>query len=108
MPSDKPTWANELIQIIMLDDFVDRRKALDVWVARWVATADVYHPTTSEMEQLFQATWGDRAKMSRRAALAEKLVDAFMRNEIGAVGYYENEQAVGARLMCLLLNPREP
>lgn len=36
-----PAAANELRNIIMLEDFVARREALDLWYRRWVATAAV-------------------------------------------------------------------
>lgn len=36
-----PPAAEELLNVIMLDDFVDRRKALDVWTRRWIATAEI-------------------------------------------------------------------
>lgn len=38
-----PPAAEELLNVIMLDDFVDRRKALDAWTRRWIATAEIVH-----------------------------------------------------------------
>lgn len=34
--------AEELVHVIMLDDYVDRRKALKLWEERWVATLDLF------------------------------------------------------------------
>jgi hypothetical protein len=36
-----PQAAQELLDLIMLEDFVARRKALDAWTRRWIATARV-------------------------------------------------------------------
>lgn len=38
-----PPAAEELLNVIMLDDFVARRKALDTWTRRWIATAEIVH-----------------------------------------------------------------
>lgn len=34
--------AEELVDLIMIDDYVARRKALDTWNRRWIATAEVF------------------------------------------------------------------
>lgn len=43
-----PQAATELLDVIMLDDLVARRKALDTWTRRWIATMQIFYDMDSE------------------------------------------------------------
>lgn len=91
-----PPAAEELLNVIMLDDFVARRKALDVWTRRWVATMEVLNNGTS-------GPHGARAEMLNEVAEG-LLVDA-----VGCVEFGKRVGKMGyaLRMHVLLQKPRE-
>lgn len=61
----------ELVELIMLDDFVQRRKALDTWTSRWIATAHVEHPVPPALAGL-------ASEEAAKTALTFKMVQGMM------------------------------
>lgn len=82
-----PPAAEELLNVIMLDDFVARRKALDTWTQRWIATMEV------NMEGINHG----HTKSSQALAIGS----ALLQDEVPAVAWGERP-----RMHVLLQNPR--
>lgn len=84
-----PQAATELLDVIMLDDFVARRDALDTWIRRWVATMEVLTDAKA---------W--------RTVLSLKMVQGLMEDEVHAVQWDANGALKGLRMFVLLQEPR--
>lgn len=84
-----PQAATELLDVIMLDDFVTRRAALDTWARRWVATMEVLTDAKA---------W--------RTVLSLKMVQGLMADEVHAVQWDANGALKGLRMFVLLQEPR--
>lgn len=83
-----PPAAEELLNVIMLDDFVARRKALDAWTRRWVVVLEV------NMAGIDRADTKVAQAMGVGACLAQ--------DEVPAVAW-----GVRPRMHVLLQKPRE-
>jgi hypothetical protein len=104
-----PKAAEELLNIIMLDDFVARREGLDRWSRRWLATMEVTH--VQQLGLIPKGYQGDLDAMAR-AALTEEILRGLLKNELPAMGWATHEgrttREVVARMHVVLQEPREP
>lgn len=91
-----PPAAEELLNVIMLDDFVDRRKALDTWARRWVATAKIVHSRHS-------------SQLEAKVAMFQELLEGLLTDEVNVVEFGKMPTGHWAmRLHALRQKPREP
>lgn len=68
-----PAAAKELTDLIMLDDFVERRAALKRWEERWTVTADLaQYVRKDDKSDIRDATKG----------LAEDLLNSMLRGDV--------------------------
>lgn len=96
-----PPAAEELLNVIMLDDFVARRKALDAWTRRWIATMEVDYVWDGGMSRAIALAIG-------RRELLKEMARSFAKDEVSALGWVEDERALLLRLHVLLQKPRAP
>lgn len=99
-----PKAAEELLQVVMYDDFVDRRKALDHWTKRWVATLEVESHFSWPLDRA--GAFQDVANIALGARIAKGLLEgpnALSRERRPAV----NGHVETTRLAVLLQAPRE-
>lgn len=107
-----PKAAEEMLSLIMLDDFVARRAALDTWTRRWVATFEVSHVADMEGVRMLDRHFPGKAKLAAKSALAAKTVEALVDDECRAVEFdtYDEGDTIRhhtLKLRVLLTEPRE-
>lgn len=92
-----PPAAEELLSVIMLDDFVARRKALDIWTRRWVATMELKNAGLS-------------GRHGAKAAMLNEVAGALLVDVVGCVEFgVDTDTNLGymMRMHVLLQKPRE-
>jgi hypothetical protein len=77
-----PQAAEELLEVIMCDDYVARRRGLDMWMKRWISELVATHPQPKVLDE----TYG-KESLSRmaRAALSSDAVDFLLNPSTGAM-----------------------
>ena len=95
--------AEELLNLIMLDDFVQRRQALDTWSRRWL--------TTMHVEYTHDGTVPDAIVLSHaRKILLRKILDGLSTDAVKVLLYGrlpENFNTIVCEMHCVMQEPRE-
>lgn len=104
--------AEELMACMMHDDFVQRRKALDDWSRRWVASVRLSHPASKDAVRVFEQMRIGAAEDAARYALTDKLVRGMVEDQsVKALRWerFENERSVitTVEMNVILQEPRE-
>lgn len=84
--------ATELMAIVMLDDFVARRDAMNNWSRRWVATVRLSHPASRDVVRVFEERFGGKADEAARYALTDKLVRGMVEDQSVAALRWERAE----------------
>lgn len=98
--------------MIMHDDFVARRAALDTWVKRWVASVKIDHPSPRGVAGVFVELHGQPAwEAMAKAALLDKVLIGMLNEEaqVKSFGFEVTEDEVNRvgtlRLSVILEKP---
>jgi len=89
---------------MMLDDFVERRAALDRWTRRWITTMLVDAMWDAETDlvadsPLFQARM--------RASLQRRVFNGLVEDEVNVLGWEHLKRGMACRMFVLMQKPRE-
>lgn len=77
-----PTAAQELLDLIMLDDFVARKQALDNWSRKWIATCMVEYPVSLSMVRNLEKNYGlQYATTMAKAAIIGRMLEGIAGDE---------------------------
>src|SRR5882762_1830335 len=77
-----PRAAKEISEIIMLDDFVARKKALDDWSRKWIATCMVEYPVSLSMVRNLEKNYGlQYATTMAKAAIIGRMLEGIAGDE---------------------------
>lgn len=108
-----PQAANELIDVLMLEDLVERRRALDKWVERWTSTLEIVHTADAAGVAALNREFPGKADLVAKIAICAKMVEGLIEDECNAVTF---EKFIGdksvvqyrVRLRVVTTQPREP
>lgn len=104
------TAQKELLDVIMLDDFVVRREALTKWVLRWVGTlkCDVFMPNSKRQAARAEDPAG--FDYMEKAALLDKIFEGVLNAPVKVVSMKVEEgvtnTTVTAKIYTILQEPR--
>lgn len=108
-----PTAAKEISDLIMLDDFVARKHALDNWTRKWIATIMLEHPAPLHQVRAMEKFHGKEAvaSMARVALLERMLTGIVVDNNVKGVRVEVEESAqtrtTRLEMHVVLQEPRE-
>lgn len=92
----------ELLELLMLDDFVQRREALDRWEARWVATLELVHIAPRSGVRELNRQFPGKADLVARSGLTTKMVEALVDDACLATEFQKHEDQVGVHYVLRL------
>lgn len=98
--------AKELLDVIMLDEFVARRKALDAWSRRWIATMHVEFVHDGETPK------GELPELYREAKklLLTEIFDGLARDEVHVLHWgrlISNKNSLACEVHFVMQEPRD-
>jgi len=71
-----PTAAQEFMDLLMLDDYVARKRAGDDWTRKWIATVMLEHPAPRSQILAMERTYGVPHTMNIvKAALINRMLE---------------------------------
>lgn len=82
-----PQAAQELLDLIMLDDFVERKKSLDTWSRKWIATMELVQRVDLKRCLDTERTvngGAHRLENMARAAIIDRMLVGLMDDAVGA------------------------
>jgi len=98
-----PQAAQELLNLIMLDDFVARKQALDNWSRKWIATLHVEH--------IHDGTLPDElVSPHARAILLRSIFNELNKDEVSALFWgklADNPHSLVCQMHVILQKPRD-
>ncbi len=71
-----PKAAEELLEVIMSDDYVERRRKLDIWSQRWISTAECKFMVGFDKD--YNPSHDQNLHKFAKEKLAEMLVDGIL------------------------------
>lgn len=102
--------ANELLNIILRDDYVSRREGLNTWTRRWIATMQISHPVNKDMVEAAEQLFPGRIDELAKQALAQRMAVGLVANEVKAVSFViadgEKIRVTSMEMHIILQEPR--
>jgi hypothetical protein len=95
-----PRAAKELLDVIMLDEFVARRKALDDWSRRWVATMHVEALNVHSLSE---------ARGAKKQLLTE-ILNGLVQDEVNVLHWgplIGNKNSLACQMHVIMQEPRD-
>jgi hypothetical protein len=94
-----PTAAEEILNIIMLDDYVQRKQALADWSRRWLTTMHVEMNTEEEI--------GGGSGYAVKLVLLRKIWSALIHDEVNVLHWFQaNPKNLTCEMHCIMQKPR--
>src|SRR3954469_19100685 len=95
-----PRAAKELLDVIMLDEYVARRKALDDWSRRWIATMHVEALNVHNLSE---------AREAKKQLLTE-ILNGLVQDEVNVLHWghlISNNNSLACEMHVVMQQPRE-
>lgn len=92
----------ELLDLLMLDDFVARREALEHWEAKWIATLELVHIAPRSGVRELNRQFPGKADLVARSGLTAKMVEALVDDACLATEFLKHEDQAGVHYVLRL------
>ena len=104
-----PQAAKELLDLIMLDDYVTRKKALNNWSRRWIATLQLDYTLAPSGFAYNDSAYQALENVSREVLIV-RMVKGLLANAVPALRWTTSEDGSQTRveLHVVLQEPRTP
>jgi len=105
-----PQAAKELLDLIMIDEYVARKKALDNWSRRWIATMQLDYEISATLEHAYGARVSQEFDRIARQTLISKMTHGLLTNDVPALRWstslIEGGRSLRVEMHVVLQEPR--